>query len=218
MLISVLLLCALGACGVGSQQHAVEIPSDDLPSVLEEPSGSPSSSATAPTPSTGASALTSSKIYLVDDKTKTLVAVDRPRSQTVTITSLVKSLLNGPTEAESAAGLTTAINTSPALNKITLDGPLATVDFSASFGEIRGTGEVLATAQVVMTVVSYPGTNAVQFSLDGTPTSVPLVSGVLSSGPLTYSDYASLLVNASPSRSLSLASALPTASSPGASP
>lgn len=197
LLVSLLLLSAVGACGVGSQKHAVEIPSDDLPTVLEEPSSSPPSSPTPPAPSSGLPALTSSTIYLVDDKTKTLVAVDRPRAQTATVTSLVKALLAGPTTAESAAGLTTAINTSPTLNKITIDGPLATVDLSSSFGEIRGAGEVLATAQVVMTVVSYPGTNAVQFDLDGTPTSVPLVSGVLSSGPLTYSDYASLLSGAS---------------------
>jgi hypothetical protein len=214
LLMSVLLLCAVSACGVGSQQHAVEIPSDDLPSVLEEPSGSGSPSASPPSPSTGIPPLSSSTIFLVDDKTKTLVAVDRPRAQTATITALVKSLLTGPTTAESAAGLTTAINTSPTLNKITLDGSLATVDLSSSFGEIRGAGEVLATAQVVMTVVSYPGTDSVQFSLDGTPTSVPLVSGVLSSGPLTYDDYASLLFKASPSKSLTLAPAMPTATPP----
>jgi hypothetical protein len=38
----------------------------------------------------------------------------------------------------------------------------------------------------------------VLFTLDDTPTAVPLVSGVLSSAPLTFADYASLLATATP--------------------
>ena len=38
---------------------------------------------------------------------------------------------------------------------------------------------VIASAQVVLTAVSYPGTESVLFTLDGTPTAVPLVSGVV---------------------------------------
>ena len=204
---------ALAGCGVGAQQRAVVIPSGDVPSVLSEPLGSPSASAppsheppTSPgpsnivapsSPSIISSSLASS-VYLVDDKTNRLVAVHRSRNQTATLSTLISTLLSGPTEAESAAGLTTAINTSPTLNKITIQGSLAIIDLSASFGEIRGAGEVLASAQVVMTAVSYPGTESVLFTLDGTPTAVPLVSGVLSSSPLTFADYASLLATAQP--------------------
>jgi spore germination protein GerM len=202
---------AVAGCGVGGQQRAVVIPSGDLPSVLSGPLGSPSatSSHEPPTSSGPASAGASSSpsiigsslassVYLVDDKTNRLVAVHRSRNQTATLSTLISTLLSGPTEAESAAGLTTAINTSPTLNKITIQGPLAIIDLSSSFGEIRGAGEVLASAQVVMTAVSYPGTESVLFTLDGTPTAVPLVSGVLSSAPLTFADYASLLAIAQP--------------------
>lgn len=193
--------CLLTGCSVGGQRHAVEIPAHDVPSVLAEPFSSPPAPSVSPSqlqstpPPSGVLAPTST-IYLVDDKTDKLVAVHRPRTQTASLTGLVHTLLSGPTEAESATGLTTAINTSPTLNRITIDGPVATIDLSASFGQIRGPGEVLATAQVVMTAVSYPGTEAVMFSLDGTPTSVPLVSGELSSAPLTFADYASLLAGA----------------------
>jgi spore germination protein GerM len=200
---------ALAGCGVGAQQRAVVIPSDDVPSVLGVPLGSPSAPvSTGPPSSSGPSnigapsspSITSSSlassVYLVDDKTNRLVAVHRSRNQTATLSTLIHTLLAGPTEAESAAGLTTAINTSPTVNKITIQGSLAIIDLSASFGEIRGAGEVLASAQVVMTAVSYPGTESVLFTLDGTPTSVPLVSGVLSSSPLTFADYASLLASA----------------------
>jgi spore germination protein GerM len=203
---------AVAGCGVGAQQRAVVIPSDDVPSVLGAPLGSPS-----PPPSSGPSSPSSepsvigvptspsvtsntlaSSVYLVDDKTNRLVAVHRSRNQTATLSTLIETLLAGPTEAESAAGLTTAINTSPTVNKITIQGSLAIIDLSSSFGEIRGAGEVLASAQVVMTAVSYPGTESVLFTLDGTPTAVPLVSGVLSSAPLTFADYASLLATATP--------------------
>jgi spore germination protein GerM len=208
----------LTGCSVGGQRHAVEIPNEDLPSVLSEPSASspaasvspsivqsPSSASsslvTSPPPSSEEIVTPTSTIYLVDDRTDKLVAVHRPRTQTATLTGLVQSLLSGPTAAESAAGLATAINTSPTLNKISTNGSLATIDLSASFGEIRGPGEVLATAQVVMTAASFPGIDSVLFSLDGTPTSVPLVSGELSSAPLTFSDYATLLAGATLSSS-----------------
>ena len=61
---------------------------------------------------------------------------------------------------------------------------------------MRKAAEVLASAQVVLTAVSYPGTESVLFTLDGAATAMPLVSGVLSSSPLTFADYASLLAPA----------------------
>lgn len=212
MVAAVLAMAATG-CGVGAQQRAVVIPSGDVPTVLTAPVSSASAppSSTEPAPSSPSSlgpssigattpATTSSPVasavYLVDDKTNRLVAVHRSRAQTATLRTLVETLLTGPTEAESAAGLTTAINTSPTLNKITIQGSLAIIDLSSSFGDIRGAAEVLASAQVVLTAVSYPGTESVLFTLDGTPTAVPLVSGVLSSSPLTFGDYASLLATA----------------------
>lgn len=206
-LLVAILAMALAGCGVGAQQRAVVIPSDDVPSVLSAPLASPSSPSaepsTAPPPSSGApsspsvtSGTLASSVYLVDDTTNRLVAVHRSRNQTATLSTLIHTLLAGPTEAESAAGLTTAINTSPTLNKITIEGSLAVIDLSSSFGDIRGAAEVLASAQVVLTAVSYPGTESVLFTLDGTPTAVPLVSGVLSSNPLTFADYASLLAPA----------------------
>jgi spore germination protein GerM len=185
------LLFVLAGCAVGGQQHATQIPSGDLPSVLLQPSESPSTSPSVPQ--------LSSTIYLIDDKRKTLVAVHRPRTQTSTLTGLIRSLLKGPTDAEAAAGLTTAINTSPTLNKVTIDGSGATLDLSSSFGEIRGPEQILATAQLVMTAVSFPGTDSVEISLDGVPASAPLPpNGALATGPLRLADYASLLAGAAP--------------------
>jgi spore germination protein GerM len=189
ILVAAAMLLALAGCGVGSQRHAVAIPSGDLPSVLLQPAASPSASVVSQTPT--------STIYLVESKH--LVGVHRPRSQTETVTSLIRSLLKGPTDAEAASGLSTAINTSPTLNKVTVVDSVAIVDLGSSFGDIRGPEQVLATAQVVLTAVSFPTVSSVQISLDGTPAAVPLADGTLSTAPLDASDYASLLGTASPS-------------------
>ena len=179
----------LAGCGVGSQPHAVVIPSDAVPSGLLEPAESPSASSSVEAPT--------STIYLVDNDS--LIAVHRPRTQTATLRGLLQSLLQGPTDDESSTGLSTAINTSPTLNKVTVDAnEMATIDLSASFGDIRGPEQVLATAQLVMTAVSFPGVTSVQISLDGALASVPLADGTLATEPLRASDYASLLVEASP--------------------
>jgi spore germination protein GerM len=183
------MVLALAGCGVGSQRRAVAIASGDVPSVLLQPAASPSASVVSQTPT--------STIYLVESKH--LVGVHRPRSQTETVTSLILSLLKGPTDAEAASGLSTAINTSPTLNKVTVVDSVAIVDLGSSFGDIRGPEQVLATAQVVLTAVSFPTVSSVQISLDGTPAAVPLADGTLSTAPLDASDYASLLGTASPS-------------------
>lgn len=183
---AVVMACALAGCGLGGQRHAVVIPSDAVPSGLlasAEPS-TPQSTVLVPT----------STMYLVNGTN--LVAVHRPRTQTATLQGLITTLLKGPTDPESADGFSTAIDTSPTLLGVSIDSSeLATINLSGSFGDIRGTEQVLATAQVVMTAVSFPGVTAVQISLDGVPTAVPLANGTLFSGPLRASDYASLLAS-----------------------
>ena len=202
----VLSLLAMAGCGVGPQGHATLIPSAELPS-LEQPSPSvspsPSLSApaspTAPTPAPPSppAYFVPSTIYLVSNGA--LVSEFRPRTQTGTLSDLLGTLLRGPTDAEASRGVSTAINTSPALLGVTVQDGLATVDLSSAFGDIRAPDQVLATAQVVMTSVSFPGVESVQISLGGKAAQMPLADGTLSWAPLTFADYASLLAGASPS-------------------
>lgn len=181
---------AVAGCGVGGQRHASVIPSRDVPSVLLQPPQTPT-----PTPTAEAT----STIYLVhDDGHQTgLVPIQRPRSETPTLQALLARLLKGPTDAEAAQGLTTAINTGPSLIKVVVFDGVATVDLTEDFGTIRGQEQVLATAQIVMTATSFPGVSAVQISLAGTLTAVPLADGTLTTQPLTRSEYAGLLAPAS---------------------
>jgi len=186
---AIAMLFALAGCGLGGQRHAVVIPSDAVPSGLLAPAE--------PSPPQSTVQVPTSTMYLVNNTN--LVAVHRPRTQTATLHGLLDSLLKGPTDAESSAGLSTAINTSPTLLGVSVDSSdVATINLSGSFGDIRGTEQVLATAQIVMTAVSFPGVTAVQISLDGVPTAVPLADGTLATEPLRASDYASLLAGASP--------------------
>jgi hypothetical protein len=201
-----LLPLVLAACGVGPQRHATVIPSGALPSLEQSPSTPPASVSPSPSPLVSPSpspavsppivVLPSSTIYLVSNAA--LVGEFRPRTQTGTLGDLLRALLRGPTDAEASRGISTAINTSPMLLGVSVQGGTATVDLSSTFGDIRAPDQVLATAQVVMTATSFPGVNAVQISLDGKVTQMPLADGTLSWSPLTFADYASLLAGASP--------------------
>jgi len=192
-------------CGVGVQNHATSIPSRAIPAELLSPRDSPAPSASQPA--------STSTIYLV--RNGVLVAVHRPASETSTLSALLRSLLQGPTDAETQSGLVTAINTNPILNRVTFSGSVANIDLASTFGDIRGQGQILATAQVVMTAVGYPGIDAVQISLDGVPADVPLTDGTLVSQPLVRSDYSQLLLPPRPESSAASGTApSPAASSP----
>jgi hypothetical protein len=203
-------LLALAGCGIGGQRHATVIPSDDVP-LLETTSPSPSSSPSQTlspvspppsvfySPSPPPAGAPASTIYLVSNNS--LVAEFRPRTQVSTLDRLIRTLLQGPSDAEASQGISTAINTSPALNRVSVVNSIATIDLSKSFGDIRSPDQVLATAQVVMSAVSYPGVDAVLISLDGKLTQMPLADGTLTAEPLTYWDYASLLAGAKPAPS-----------------
>jgi hypothetical protein len=182
------LLCAgvvsgLTGCGVGTQRHAATIASGDVPSGLLEP-------APTPTPSVSGEAATST-VYMVAGSH--VVPVQRPSSETSTLEDLLQTLLKGPTDAEAAEGLSTAINTSPTLGGVKVDGNVATVDLGSGFGAIRPPEQVLANAQLVLTTVSFPGIDAVRITLDGTPAPAPLIDGTLVTTPLTAADYVRLV-------------------------
>jgi immunoglobulin-like protein involved in spore germination/sporulation and spore germination protein len=79
------------------------------------------------------------------------------------------SLLAGPTDAETTAGLSSAIARVTSLRDISLAGGTATVDLDATFGE--GTTPTLRqrVAQVVATLTRFPTIRRVAFRLDGEP-------------------------------------------------
>lgn len=190
-LATAVMIMLLTGCGVGIQNHATSIPSRAIPAALLSPRDTP-----APSPS---QPLSTSTIYLL--RNGELVAVHRPTDATSTLSALLRSLLQGPTDAETQSGLVTAINTNPVLLGVTFSGSTANVNLASTFGDIRGQEQIFATAQVVMTAVGFPGIDSAQISLDGVPADVPLTDGTLVSRPLVASDYKQLLLPPRPASS-----------------
>jgi len=79
------------------------------------------------------------------------VAVERTIIKTVAVaTAAMQELLKGPTEAEKAEGLTTAINAGTVLNYVKIDAGVATVDFNEQFDwQMGGSARVQAIYQQI---------------------------------------------------------------------
>ena len=79
------------------------------------------------------------------------------------------SLLAGPTDAETAAGLSSAIAGGTSLRDISLADGTATVDLDATFGDGATPTLRQRVAQVVATLTRFPTIRRVAFRLDGEP-------------------------------------------------
>jgi hypothetical protein len=106
----------------------------------------------------------------------------------------LRTLLEGPGDAEGDAGLTTAIPAGVALNGLTIDDGVATVDVTGQFDDASGSlGERMRLAQAVYTITQFPSVTGVRFELDGEPVESFGSHGVLISEPQTREDYEDLL-------------------------
>lgn len=106
----------------------------------------------------------------------------------------LRSLLRGPTPAESTHGLASSVPAQTRLYSLDLRGSIATVDLSETFGTAGGSQQVLAVAQIVYTVTASRYINAVEFSVAGKPIEVPNGSGSLAPGARERSDFQDLVV------------------------
>ncbi len=68
----------------------------------------------------------------------------------------------------------------------------AVVDVSRQFAEIGGEEEILAIAQIVLTL-TVKSVDRVSIELEGTPVAIPLPDGALATAPVGFSDYAALI-------------------------
>lgn len=168
---------ALTACGV---------PIDDLPEpveieLVETPIAEPSVTED----------LQAVPIYLVEEGSITSVTRDLPPPRDAA--SVLESLLEGTTEPEERTGLRTSIPAETMLLGVEMDGRTAHIDLSRDFAAVGGDEEVLAVAQIVLTVTDVDGVDDVLFYLEGIPTDVPLPNGALADRPLGRAEYTSLV-------------------------
>ena len=101
------------------------------------------------------------------------------------LTAVITSMLAGPTKAETAQGLTTAIPSNVSVLSTTTQDSIVTVNMNAAFGAITGTNIELAVAQIVATVAAQNGpTTGVLFEIDGQHISVPIANGSQVNSPV----------------------------------
>jgi hypothetical protein len=92
----------------------------------------------------------------------------RPVSVPAVASSSLRALLGGPTRAERAAGLATAIPAGTRLRSVRIDDGTATVDLSGRFASGGGSLSMAARlAQVTYTLTQFPSVRRVVYRLDG---------------------------------------------------
>jgi len=165
---------ALSACGVPVDSRPTALSRQGVPFGLLQPTG-PTTSVTAVQPSPVEVPV---QIFLFGTNGH-LVAVDRDLPVASSdLAAVVGALVVGPTDAEAAAGIQSAL---PALTTVlpgtAIVSGTATVNLGGTFGQLVGTQEIEAVAQVVFTASALPGVNGVTFQLSGAPVDVPVASG-----------------------------------------
>jgi germination protein M len=102
-------------------------------------------------------------------------------------------LLAGPTPADSAAGLTTAIPAGTRLLGVTIADGTATIDLTPTFESGGGSLSMAARlAQVTYTLTQFPSVARVVFSLDGKPVTVFGGEGIILDHPATRASFETL--------------------------
>jgi spore germination protein GerM len=163
----------LASCGVPIDKQPAALSRQGIPFNLLEPTSPTTTGTTAPSPIE-----VPVQIFLIAS-TGHLVPVARdvpvaaPDLQTV-----LAALVVGPTDTEAGAGLQSAIPAQSTVLGATISGGIATVNLGGTFGQLVGTQQIQAVAQVVFTASSLPGvTTGVTFELSGLPVEIPVASG-----------------------------------------
>lgn len=175
----VAVMTALAGCGIPADRDAREI----------EGQGSGRESEFPAVPSVESGSV-SQRLFLVRDEA--LVTVVRWVPSQPTVDALVHDLVTGPTAAERARGMTSAVLGTDVVGPVRLAGGQATVQLATGSENVHS-DEVLALGQLVCTLDSHPRVDGVSFVRDGKRVSVPRGDGTLSAGPLTTADYANLV-------------------------
>ncbi len=185
---SVAAFLALGltatACGIPTAGGPTAIARSDVPFHLLDPTTT-TTTAGGSSPTVGVP----EPIFLVSP-TGHLTAVTREIQVPASLGEIVGALFDGPTSAESTAGLQSFLTGTSTGITATVVGGVATVDFHTDPIQVVGPDQTLAIAQVVYTATQQPGVTGVSFEIAGQGIQVPTASGVQVSRPVGRADYA----------------------------
>lgn len=172
--LAVVVLLAVAACG---------IPTDSEPRLLADQATS--------VPEVDTGGASDATLYFWDAEDEQASPVTRGIDPPVTAQAVLNSLLEGASEQDIAQGLTTNIpaDTSGAV-EVVREGT-ATVDMSASWGELNRPVVTYAYAQVVGTLCELDSIDGVTFRVDGEPIQAPTVNDG-EKPVVTPADYAEL--------------------------
>jgi|GEM_PF-362460 len=182
--VAALVAVALAGCGIPSDAVPSTIPRTAVPFHLLDPR-TPTTTVGPTTPPVGVE----EQIFLVTPA-QHVSPVVRDVAPPATLTEILGALLDGPTEAESAAGLQSFLTGQSSDVTATLANGIVTVDFAVNPFQIVGPDQTLAVAQVVFTASTQPGVVGVLFEIAGKPIEVPTAAGAQVPGPVTDATYA----------------------------
>ena len=185
--------CALAGCGIPTEQAARPIAASQLPGrvVPHIPSRK------IPTTDSG---LVQVDVYFTSTNAYVLPEARyvKPHASLATVIGTLL-LADGPSTTERFKGVQSALSPQIHLLSSHVASNVVTVNFSAGFGQLSGTQEILGVAQVVYTIAAnLRASVGVLFEIDGVPIDVPVASGALESGPVHESQYSTLLSPAAP--------------------
>lgn len=172
----------LAGCGIPTGA-AKPIPRADVPFHLLDRISTTTTSPQGPPPVGVAET-----VYLVSPEGH-LVPVLRDVPAPGNLTQIVGALLEGPTAAQQALGITSYVSGSRTQVSVSVSAGVATVDFAVNPVQLLGPDQTLAIAQVVYTVTQISGITGVVFLIGGQPKSVPVANGAQVPGPVNRFDY-----------------------------
>jgi hypothetical protein len=185
------LLAALAVIAIATAVSGCGISPQDRPEPITAPPGI--ATAPSPAPPTASNGATPERLYFVLDGE--LTPVTRKVISAPTPASVVRDLLAGPTEAEAADSLTSALLGDRVVQNVEVANSQAVVTLAPPVADNARNDEVLAYAQLVCSLTALKQVNSVTFVSGGQPISVPRGDGQLSLAPLTAGDYAELITN-----------------------
>ena len=188
VVVALLVLGALTACGVPTHGSASKVKSKDVPFGLLRKQGGSSAS--------GDSGHEEALVYFA--KNGRLVASSRRLAPPVTVQSVLRALDRGPNPVEIAAGLRSALPDQDPVSRISLSSGTARVDLARPFTALSSGDQIVALGQLVYTLTARPGVGLVRFTLLGRTTEVPRADGSLTAARVSRDDYLAIAPSPKP--------------------
>lgn len=183
MLVAVLAVLAIAACGVPEDDSPQELSADEVPfGLLTTP-------ATTTTNPDDLSPSREANLWFVnaDEQVEPIPREVDDHSPETVVRTLVET-----TSEEYPTGFNSAIPPGTMVIDTALEDGVLTVDLSSEFNTVVGGRSIVGVAQIVYTATEVIGVDAVRFQVDGEDVAVNDESGAQQTDPVTRTDYAGL--------------------------